>query len=343
MTGPSRGPTTAARKVACWLVLLAILLAGAEGLSFAFAKLRPGLFSQRDKVVAALRKELDRYPEFLARAYDPALGWDNVPGEHRIQACDGRPVTVTILPDRSRRPPAVEGGPEVLLVGDSYTYGDEVGDEETFAWRLSERLGVAVVNHGVQGYSPVQAMLKLERVADAHPRARVAVLAITHVDLARMVSRYRPLVDPRGGQDFGFEPYMDGDRLVPNPNGPTPVPAEQLPELARAAFAEDWHALPEARLPYSLRVAQLLAGHSLRVLGTPESFGDLLQHGILPSDQGTDLPPERDSRERNRLRQPIGAFARRGRPWSRGAGSRRTGCGRSSGCWRGPAWPWCRG
>jgi|1186.fasta_scaffold67093_2 hypothetical protein len=263
MTGPSRGPTTTAHKVACWLVLLAILLVGAEGLSFAFAKLRPGLFSQRDKVVATLGEKLDRYPEFLARAYDPVLGWDNVPGEHRIQACDGRPVTVTIRPDRSRRTPAVVGGPEVLLVGDSYTYGDEVGDEETFAWRLSERLGVAVANHGVQGYSPVQAMLKLERVADAHPRARVAVLAVTHVDLARMVSRYRPLVDPKGGQDFGFEPYMDGDRLVPNPNGPTPVPAEQLPELARAAFAEDWHALPEARFPYSLRVAQLLGGHKL--------------------------------------------------------------------------------
>ena len=56
---------------------------------------------------------------------------------------------------------------------------------------------------------------------------------------------------------------MDGDRLVPNPNGPTPVPAERLPDLARAAFAEDWHALPEARFPYSLRLAQLLGGHKL--------------------------------------------------------------------------------
>ena len=256
-----RGAGTPARRVTLWLILVLIVLAGAEGLSLAFAKLRPGLFSQRDRVVAALRGQLDRYPGFLERAYDPVLGWDNVPGEHRIRACDGRPVTATVLPDRSRRTPAVAGGPEVLLLGDSYAYGDEVGDEETFAWRLSERLGVAVANHGVRGYSPVQAALKLERVAGAHPRARVAVLAVTHVDLARMVSRYRPLVDPKGGQEFGFEPYMDGDRLVPNPNGPTPVPAERLPDLARAAFAADWHALPEARFPYSLRVAQLLGGH----------------------------------------------------------------------------------
>src|SRR3954453_13713850 len=104
-------------------------------------------------------------------------------------------------------------------------------------------------------------MLKLERPADAHPPARAAVLPVTHLDLARMVSRYRPLVDPKEGQDFGFEPYMDGDRLVPNPNGPTPVPAEQRPELAPAAVPAAWHALPEARFPYSLRVAQLLGGH----------------------------------------------------------------------------------
>jgi hypothetical protein len=195
MADSGRSPIATPRRLAYWLVLLATLLVTAEGLSLAFAKLRPGLFSQQDKVLATLRGELDRYPEFLARAYDPVLGWDNVPGDHREPACDGRPVAATVLPDRSRRTPVVEGRPEVLLVGDSY--GAEVNDEETFAWRLSERLGATVVNHGVPGYSPVQAALKFEHVAEAHPRARAAVLAITHVDLARMMSRYRPLVDPR--------------------------------------------------------------------------------------------------------------------------------------------------
>src|SRR3954454_13222890 len=98
MTGPSRGPTTTAHKVACWLVLLAILLVGAEGVSFAFAKLRPGLFSQRDKVAPTLGAKLDPFPSFLARSCAPVLGWYNVPGEPRIQAWDGRPVTVPIRP-----------------------------------------------------------------------------------------------------------------------------------------------------------------------------------------------------------------------------------------------------
>src|SRR4051794_6435418 len=190
MTGPSRGPTTTAHKVACWLVLLAILLVGAEGLSFAFAKLRPGLFSQRDKVVATLGEKLDRYPEFLARAYDPVLGWDNVPGEHRIQACDGRPVTVTIRPDRSRRTPAVVGGPEVLLVGDSYTRGGLRHEASACPVARTDRSSATRSNRQLSGWilPPL-----VTRAIWAHVESRTGAVAWAKLASPRFPS---PLIKP---------------------------------------------------------------------------------------------------------------------------------------------------
>lgn len=242
-----------------WLILLLIPVLTLELCSYAFVAWRSEYFSHSKKALRLLEKELGDYPEFLKLAYDPVLGWDNVAGEQiKVRACDGRPTTFTTGPDRARRTPEVDGGPEVLLFGNSYTQGWEVDDEETFAWHLSDQLGVQVRNHGVGGYSPLQATLKFERVADAYPRARVAVLGIMHTDVKRMLSRYRALDVISTGQIFGFKPYMWGGQVMPNPNGPVPVPAERLPALVRAAFAEDFFARPEPRFPFSLRVAQLL-------------------------------------------------------------------------------------
>jgi lysophospholipase L1-like esterase len=243
-----------------WLILILIPVLTAELGAYIFVGQRPEYFSHSKEVLRRLEAQLGKYPEFLRLAYDPVLGWDNTAGERtEVRACNGRTTTITTGPDHARRTPAVDGGPEVLLFGDSYTQGWEVNDDETFAWRLSERLGVQVRNYGVGGYSPLQATLKYERMADAHPRARVAVLGIMHTGVKRMLSRYRGLDVASTGQLFGFKPYMRDGRIMPNPNGPTPVPAERLPDLARAALAEDYFARPEPRFPFSLRVAQLLA------------------------------------------------------------------------------------
>jgi hypothetical protein len=242
-----------------WLALAAIVLVAIEASCAVFVALRSERFSQRARVLDKLARVLDDYPSFLAQIYDPVLGWDS-PAAARFEseACDGRRVVTTTGPDRARRTPG-EGAPLLLLFGDSYTLGQEVNDEETYAWLLAERLGVPLRNHGVAGYSPVQAALKLERLAGVYPRARVAALGIMHGNLKRMLSRYRPIDYAGSGQLFGFKPYALGGRLHANPNSPAPVPAQRLAELASAAFREDWFARPEPRFPFSRSVWRLLS------------------------------------------------------------------------------------
>lgn len=92
----------------------------------------------------------------------PSLGWEHVPGRFRV---GGAPAT--FLPDGSRRAAAAPPppGPALVLVGGSFTEGYGVRDEETFAWRLQERLPDRVVrNLGTGGHGTLQA-LEMLRIA----------------------------------------------------------------------------------------------------------------------------------------------------------------------------------
>ena len=246
-------------RLAGWLVLLALPLAALELASFGFVQLRDGWFSHRDEVLARLAAEGSHYARFQSERYHPVYGWDRPSATAWVHRdCKGRETRATTNQDRSRLMPTVAPGPEILLVGDSFTQGAEVGDDETFAWQLAGLLDRPVRNHGVGGFGPVQAVLKFEVIAEAYPDVAVVVLGIMHENVRRMLTRYRPLLDSGTGMIFGFQPYMAGGEVRPNPNGPEARPLAELPGVATAAFADDFMALPEPVFPYSLAVARLL-------------------------------------------------------------------------------------
>ena len=59
---------------------------------------------------------------------------------------------------------------DFLFVGDSYTWGGGVSDEETFVKTLGRRLGASVFNAAEPNYSMVPALLSIEKFADMKPR-----------------------------------------------------------------------------------------------------------------------------------------------------------------------------
>ena len=61
-------------------------------------------------------------------------------------------------PDRTFEKPADQR--RIVVLGDSFVDGAEVGDDEVFTWKLNERLdGFEVINLGVYGYSTSQELL----------------------------------------------------------------------------------------------------------------------------------------------------------------------------------------
>ena len=65
-------------------------------------------------------------------------------------------------PERTYEKPA--GRQRVVVLGDSFTDGSEVGDDELFTWKMEQALGnVDVINLGVYGYQTAQELVTLER------------------------------------------------------------------------------------------------------------------------------------------------------------------------------------
>lgn len=165
MTAPTR---TFSRLVQAAARLLLVLFASGVAVEVV-ARVALKIPATRDRLeagtatglrLAAVDRLLDRGPDSLRRVssvpvrFDPTLGWALKEGQYK--AFDA-PVTVSSQELRATRLYAIPkpaGVVRVLLIGDSFTFGDEAGDEDTFPSRLQAALPeVEVINGGVFGYA----------------------------------------------------------------------------------------------------------------------------------------------------------------------------------------------
>lgn len=142
-------------------------------------------------------------------AYDPALGWRNA-RDLRLPDLttnsDGWRATREFLPDK---PPDTR---RLVLVGDSYTFGFGVRDDEAFAALVQQGLGAGweVMNFAVPGYGTDQQVLSYETIARRY-QPDVVVLGFFLRDYSRNLLRFRTYAKPR------FELDGEGLRLVGSP------------------------------------------------------------------------------------------------------------------------------
>jgi len=105
-----------------------------------------------------------RYPFF---AYHERLGWDLVPGAESELTLPEATVVVRIngqglRSDRTYRMERSPGVRRIVVVGDSFTFGYGVENDEIYTAVLERLLdGTEVVNLGVTGYGTDQQLLKL--------------------------------------------------------------------------------------------------------------------------------------------------------------------------------------
>ena len=197
---------------------------------------------------------------------DGELGWTLRPGFHSPE------VTIDAggrrrAPDR---PPPDSSAVRLAAFGDSFTFGGDVADRDSYPEALA-RLdrGIAVANYGVPAYGLDQAYLRYLKERSA-ARAQVVIIGYFAENICRNVSVFRPFYNPRTGFPLAkprYEPSGSGLRLVPNPLA-SPAgyrsllanPAEVLAELGRndAHYRTRPHAGPGDRSA-TLRLAKLAA------------------------------------------------------------------------------------
>lgn len=141
--------------------------------------------------------------------HDPLTGWRNRPGERVqvdvVERVDAEGLRVT--GPRGR-------GPRVLLVGDSFTFGSDADDEDTWAWHLqAAHPDWAVRDAGVASWSLTQAWLRaLQGDAD------LIVVGVNTLMVDRTLEDFavyrRPLARSEGGGCVLPPPVPDEAALV---------------------------------------------------------------------------------------------------------------------------------
>jgi hypothetical protein len=138
-----------------------------------------------------------RYPNLatLDRKYNhiimsPHMRYDELLGHQPLEGVAGmfmgRPISFSADGLRNHNLNlAPRQGPVVLAVGDSFTEGWAVGDDETWPAHLERDTGWPVLNAGVRGYGLDQMVLRAERLAPRF-KPRVIVLAFIPDDIYRV-------------------------------------------------------------------------------------------------------------------------------------------------------------
>lgn len=160
-------------------------------------------------------EHLDMFRRALPTEYHPRLGWIPAQGYSDGDNVWGTQVTIRRDGIRANSPDGAvsvknDSGELVVAVGDSFAFGDEVSDDETWPAILEQRSGLPVLNGGVFGYGVDQIFLRTEElVAKYEPTVVVFSFIcpdITRCEMKKRSSAWKPYYEPVGD---GFELRLD--------------------------------------------------------------------------------------------------------------------------------------
>ncbi len=158
--------------------------------------------------------------------HDPHLGWRNIPGWSATT--NGKKLTINSrgLRDREYALAKPAGVKRILVLGDSYTWGYGVADEEIYTEVLERSLAkrgarVQVINSGVSGWGTDQEYLFLEREGIKY-QPDLVVLALFIIN------------DPENSassRQYGLAKPLFTDTALTLSNVPVPRPGAEAPEV----------------------------------------------------------------------------------------------------------------
>ena len=202
------------------VVLVAMILEGVARIAMPLLEHGADDGSWRRVWVAEHSDTREIYYEF--DVFDPLLGWRAKPELRDRVVFANKTLNTNSLGLRGRREydeRKEPGGLRIMVLGDSFTFGDEVSDNETFSHYLGEMLpGAEVMNFGMHGYGHDQ-MLILYREVGRRFQPDIVVIGFVYPDVYRNLLRFRDYAKPR------FVPDGEGLRLD---NSPVPTPEETL-------------------------------------------------------------------------------------------------------------------
>jgi hypothetical protein len=138
--------------------------------------------------------------------YDSSKGWISKPNLRNMEVFDHKVLNTNLEGLRGKKDYSYgkdQNKLRILLLGDSFTFGDEVSDNETYAHYLQEMLpDVEVINMGVHGYGHDQ-MLILLREEGIKYEPDIVILGFMVGDMSRNLLQFRDYAKPKFVSDHG--------------------------------------------------------------------------------------------------------------------------------------------
>lgn len=144
--------------------------------------------------------------------FDPDLGWTIRPNGNKPQyKANGKGLRATR--EYSLTPPP--GKVRVAAFGDSFTHGSGVPTGFTWEEKLEELdPGLEVINFGIPGSDPGQALLRYRREGLPY-HAHIVLIGMMSENINRMVNTFRPFYFARSGLPFSKPRFaVRGGKLV---------------------------------------------------------------------------------------------------------------------------------
>jgi len=216
-----------AGKIVIVVVVFSACLEGGSRLIFAINPLRRRATgfddaSYRLQWIRLRREQRDWTGPFAT--YHPTRGWALKPNIQDLHVFDGTVLNTNSRGLRQKHESNYQRTPgkhRIIALGDSFTFGAEVADDDTYSHYLESNLpNTEVLNFGVQGYGHDQALLYLkEEGVKYHPD--VVILGFTYIDVYRNIESFFAYAKPK------FELVSGSLQLT---NVPVPTPDQVLAE-----------------------------------------------------------------------------------------------------------------
>ena len=188
--------------VIAYIVFLAALFEGIARLAFSVPQISRRLFVDDDYSYRRhwVRRyhNTGRHGSYAFDLYDSTKGWRSKPNLREQTAFGGKVLSTNSRGLRGRRDfDYIKSKPRVLVLGDSFTFGDEVGDEETYSHYLQKMLPQSeIINLGVHGYGHDQ-MLILLREEGPKYQPDIVIIGFLALDMPRNLLQFRDFAKPR--------------------------------------------------------------------------------------------------------------------------------------------------
>ena len=132
--------------------------------------------------------------------YDPSTGWRPKPNLRDVTVFGNKILNTNSRGLRGKKDfPYIKDKTRlrILILGDSFTFGDGVSDAETYSYFLQQMLPhTEIINMGVHGYGHDQ-MLILFREEGVKYEPDIVILGFLPLDMPRNVLKFRDFAKPR--------------------------------------------------------------------------------------------------------------------------------------------------